>query len=75
MPLSACVWFVVGGFSDVYLKKTKTPARQLAATLADFVPESIALGAAFATGNSSAYLLAALIALKIYPRGLVHIVS
>jgi ZIP family zinc transporter len=73
MPLSACVWFVVGGFSfmvvDVYLKKIKTPASQLAATLADFVPESIALGAAFATGNSSAFLLAVLIALQNIPEG------
>jgi ZIP family zinc transporter len=37
--------------------------------LADFIPESIALGAAFATGSSSAYLLAGLIALQNLPEG------
>mgnify|MGYP000352880050 FL=1 len=72
-PAAASVWFVVGGFSfmllDIYLKKINTPASQLAAMLADFVPESIALGAAFATGNSSAFLLAALIALQNLPEG------
>jgi len=41
----------------------------LAAMLSDFIPESIALGAAFATGSSSAYLLAGLIALQNIPEG------
>ena len=72
-PLPACIWFVVGGLSfmflDIYLKKINTPASQLAAMLSDFIPESIALGAAFATGNSSAFLLAALIALQNLPEG------
>ena len=72
-PLAACLWFVVGGFSfmylDIYLKKIDTPASQLAAMLSDFIPESIALGAAFATGKSSAFLLAALIALQNLPEG------
>ncbi|MBA6397803.1 MAG: ZIP family zinc transporter [Colwellia sp.] len=71
--LPACIWFIVGGFSfmalDIYLKKIDTPASQLAAMLADFIPESIALGAAFATGSSSAYLLAGLIALQNLPEG------
>jgi len=72
-PLSATLWFVGGGFSfmllDIFLKKINTPASQLAAMLSDFIPESIALGAAFATGNSNAFLLAALIALQNLPEG------
>lgn len=72
-PLSASIWFIVGGISfmllDIFLKKINTPASQLAAMLADFIPESIALGAAFATGNNTAYLLAGLIALQNVPEG------
>jgi ZIP family zinc transporter len=72
-PFAACVWFVVGGLSfmmlDVFLHKINTPASQLAAMLSDFIPESIALGAAFATGHSSAFLLAGLIALQNLPEG------
>ncbi|AOW78418.1 divalent cation transporter [Colwellia sp. PAMC 20917] len=71
--LPACIGFIAGGLSfmalDIYLKKIDTPASQLAAMLADFIPESIALGAAFATGSSSAYLLAGLIALQNLPEG------
>jgi ZIP family zinc transporter len=71
--LPASIWFIVGGLSfmflDIFLKKINTPASQLAAMLSDFIPESIALGAAFATGNSSAFLLAALIALQNLPEG------
>jgi ZIP family zinc transporter len=37
--------------------------------LSDSIPESIALGAAFATGSSNAYLLAGLIALQNLPEG------
>jgi ZIP family zinc transporter len=54
---------------DIFLNKIKTPASQLAAMLSDFIPESIALGAAFATGNSNAFLLAAMIALQNLPEG------
>jgi ZIP family zinc transporter len=72
-PLPASIWFIVGGLSfmflDIFLKKINTPASQLAAMLSDFIPESIALGAAFATGNRSAFLLAALIALQNIPEG------
>ncbi len=71
--LPACTWFIVGGGSfmalDVYLTKIDTPASQLAAMLSDFIPESIALGAAFATGSSNAFLLAGLIALQNLPEG------
>ncbi|MGK0475120.1 MAG: ZIP family zinc transporter [Oleispira sp.] len=72
-PLPACIWFILGGLSfmllDIYLKKINTPASQLAAMLSDFIPESIALGAAFATGSNSAFLLAGLIALQNLPEG------
>ncbi len=72
-PLAACAWFILGGLSfmylDIYLKKIDTPASQLAAMLSDFIPESIALGAAFATGSNNAFLLSALIALQNLPEG------
>lgn len=72
-PLNACLWFILGGVSfmllDIFLYKMNTPASQLAAMLSDFIPESIALGAAFATGNSNAFLLAGLIALQNVPEG------
>jgi ZIP family zinc transporter len=72
-PLYACIWFLLGGIGfmllDIYLKKMNTPASQLVAMLSDFIPESIALGAAFATGSSSAFLLAGLIALQNLPEG------
>ncbi len=72
-PVSASIWFLSGVVCfmllDIFLKKINTPASQLAAMLSDFIPESIALGAAFATGSSNAYLLAALIALQNLPEG------
>lgn len=72
-PFFAATCFILGGFCfmalDLFLHKKNTPASQLAAMLSDFIPESIALGAAFATGNSSAYLLAGLIALQNLPEG------
>ncbi|WP_404851835.1 MULTISPECIES: hypothetical protein [unclassified Colwellia] len=52
---------------DIYLKKIDTPASQLAAMLSNFIPESIALGAAFATASDNAFLLAGLIALQNLP--------
>ena len=71
--LSAAIFFVLGSFCfmalDIYLHKINTPASMLAAMLADFIPESIALGAAFATGKSNAFLLAGLIALQNLPEG------
>lgn len=72
-PLPASFCFIAGGlcfmYLDVLLKKIATPASQLAAMLSDFIPESIALGAAFATGSNSAFLLAGLIALQNLPEG------
>ncbi len=72
-PFTACAFFILGGlcfmFLDIFLKKRNTPASQLAAMVSDFIPESIALGAAFATGSNGAFLLAGLIALQNIPEG------
>ncbi|VAW57408.1 ZIP zinc transporter family protein [hydrothermal vent metagenome] len=72
-PLIAAICFILGGygfmFLDIFLYKVNTPASQLAAMLSDFIPESIALGAAFALSSNSAYLLAGLIALQNLPEG------
>lgn len=72
-PLYACICFLLGGIGfmllDIFLKKINTPATQLAAMLSDFIPESIALGASFATGSDNAFLLAGLIALQNLPEG------
>jgi len=72
-PISATSYFIFGGlgfmFLDIYLKKIETPASQFAAMLSDFIPESIALGAAFATGSNSAFLIAGLIGLQNLPEG------
>lgn len=64
---------MVGGVAfmglDVLLNRFKTPASQLAATLADFLPEAAALGASCATGGTNTLLLAMLIALQNLPEG------
>lgn len=69
----ALFWFVLGGLIflciDVLLNHFKTSASQLVAMLADFVPESIALGATFALGGSNGLLLAMLIGLQNLPEG------
>lgn len=70
---TAAFWLILGGLAfmgiDVFLRKIDTPAGQLIAMLADFFPESLALGASFASGDSQAYLLAFLIALQNLPEG------
>ena len=72
-PLSAAGLLVLGGLLfmalDIWLARANTPASQLAAMLADFIPESVALGAAFATGSENAFLLALLIGLQNLPEG------
>ncbi|MBA4500965.1 ZIP family metal transporter [Marinobacterium marinum] len=69
----ALYWFLLGGLVfmllDVLLNRFKTSASQLVAMLSDFIPESIALGAAFALGGSNGLLLALLIALQNLPEG------
>jgi ZIP family zinc transporter len=71
--LPAAVLFLAGGLCfmwlDMWLSKTNTPASQLTAMLVDFIPETLALGAAFAISHESALLLAALIALQNIPEG------
>ncbi|GAC33895.1 ZIP family metal transporter [Paraglaciecola polaris] len=74
LSLAPSLLFFIGGSVcfmgiDILLMKINTPASQLAAMLADFIPESVALGAAFATGKSNAYLLALLISLQNLPEG------
>lgn len=72
-PWSIGAWFVAGGAGfmllDIWLAKHKTPASQMAAMLADFLPESLAMGAAFAQGHASGFSLALLIALQNVPEG------
>jgi len=70
---SALLWFVLGGLVfmliDILLNLFKTTASQLVAMLSDFIPESIALGAALSLGGSNALLLAILIGLQNLPEG------
>ncbi|MCB1685404.1 MAG: divalent cation transporter [Pseudomonadales bacterium] len=65
--------FICGGFAfmgiDRMLARLRTPAGQLTAMLADFIPESLALGAAFAIDSTGAVLLAGLMALQNMPEG------
>ncbi|MCU4674474.1 divalent cation transporter [Catenovulum sp. 2E275] len=71
--IPAVVFFLLGGLGfmllDIALYKFNTPASQLAAMLSDFLPESIALGAAFAMGGNTGILLAIIIALQNLPEG------
>ena len=70
---TATACFVAGGLAfmalDIALHRSGTSASQLAAMLADFVPEALALGAAFAHGSSGSLLLAGLMALQNLPEG------
>ena len=72
-PLFAASLFLFGGVAfmciDIWLSKSKTSMSQLIAMLSDFIPESLALGAAFALGRSDAILIAGLIALQNLPEG------
>ncbi|MEZ6234473.1 MAG: hypothetical protein R3B68_09820 [Phycisphaerales bacterium] len=65
--------FLAGGvlfmLLDRALAATKGSVSQLVAMLADFVPEAVALGAAFASGESAGVLLALLITLQNVPEG------
>ncbi|WP_245849801.1 ZIP family metal transporter [Oceanimonas doudoroffii] len=71
---TAALCFAGGGLAfmalDMLLYRLKTQAGQLAAMLSDFIPESLALGAAFAFGSQGgALLLAGLMALQNLPEG------
>lgn len=67
------ICFAGGGIAfmvlDIVLQRRDTPASNLAATLADYLPEALALGASFADNRSSSLLLALLIALQNFPEG------
>lgn len=54
---------------DIFLDRHQSPAGQLVAMLSDFLPESLALGAAFAAGKPIGILLAGLIAIQNLPEG------
>lgn len=54
---------------DYLLARSDTPASQLTAMLSDFVPEAIALGAAFASNVATAKLLAIIMTLQNLPEG------
>jgi zinc transporter, ZIP family len=70
---SATALFLLGGmvfmWLDIFLSKSQTSMSQLVAMLSDFIPESLALGAAFALGSVDAVLLATLIAMQNLPEG------
>jgi ZIP family zinc transporter len=72
-PLPVALWFFAGGAAfmglDILLFRLKTSGSQLFAMLSDFIPESLALGAAFALGGRGAFLLAGLMALQNLPEG------
>ncbi len=72
-PLVVAVTMAAGGIAfmglDVALSALKSPAAQLAAMLSDFIPEALALGAAFAHREPVGPLLALLIALQNLPEG------
>jgi len=72
-PTVAVVCFGAGGVFfyvfDRYLSQLKSSMGQLVAMLSDFVPEAIALGAAFAVGESTGLILALLMVLQNLPEG------
>lgn len=71
--LFASIAFAGGGLVfwqfNSWLKRTGSNAAQFIGMLLDFIPEAILLGAAAATGSSTVYLLAGMIALQNMPEG------
>ncbi len=72
-PLTIVLCFTGGGVTfmalDIYLAYRATPASQLVAMIADFIPEALALGATFVVSRTSGILLAGIIALQNLPEG------
>jgi len=70
---TAALSFGLGGLffmqMDRRLGQSKTQTSQLTAMLSDFLPEALALGAAFASDPKTAVLLAGLMALQNLPEG------
>lgn len=54
---------------EIRLARSRTQAAQLVAMLTDFIPEAIALGAAFVSNPSTAILLAGIMAMQNLPEG------
>lgn len=74
LPMPAVVLcFSAGGvffyLLERVLSRLQSPAGQLVAMLADFIPEAIALGTAFAIGEETGVLLALLMVLQNLPEG------
>ncbi len=72
-PAAASLCFMAGGIAFYLLEKTlarmQSSAGQLVAMLSDFIPEAIALGAAFAVGERAGFVLALLMILQNLPEG------
>jgi ZIP family zinc transporter len=72
-PISGVVALLTGGFSffllERFLGTRKREKPQFSAMLLDYIPESLALGGAFALGAASAPLLAMFIGLQNVPEG------
>jgi len=72
-PFPAIFCFSLGGIAfyslDCFLDRLGGSVAQLVAMMSDFIPEAIALGATFATGDSSALLIAIMIGLQNLPEG------
>lgn len=72
-PATAALCFGAGGvffyLLDRLLSRMKSSAGQLVAMLSDFIPEAIALGSAFAVGESTGLVLALLMILQNLPEG------
>jgi len=68
---AVAVWFLGGGLAfaalDRYLARHQGAMAQFVAMLSDFIPESIALGAAFVANPATGRLLALLIAIQNLP--------
>ena len=72
-PFGAALCFGAGGvffyLLDRVLSQLNSSAGQLVAMLSDFIPEAIALGAAFAVGANTGLILALLMILQNLPEG------
>ncbi|MDQ8195473.1 hypothetical protein QEH59_13645 [Coraliomargarita sp. SDUM461004] len=66
-------WFLAGSLAmmalDIYLERSQMSISNLVAMLSDFLPEAIALGATFGSGQGGGLLLAFLIAMQNLPEG------
>ncbi|HEX5092788.1 MAG TPA: hypothetical protein VFV84_08900 [Burkholderiales bacterium] len=72
-PAAVLACFLAGGLAFLWLERRLAAHRQdspqLLAMLLDYVPESLALGGAFAAGSDAAPLLAVLVGVQNLPEG------